>query len=164
MTRRQWLGIGAAWVLSCAGTYWVARTPAAAPVPSEERALFERLEQLEARLGASALAPALAQASCPRVAPSAAPSGRSEAAAPEAKAADEPNLAEPSPEQQAALDRSNTIVDDAIRAGHWGDAEVQALRVSMVGLPGAQQAQIAQKLFAAINRNRVRADLHGPPL
>ncbi len=80
------------------------------------------------------------------------------AAAPPAEPAAE------SPESVEARDRGLAIVETALAAGAWTEADVNAFRPHFVRMTGAQRDEVLGTLLPAINEGRLRAQLGpGPP-
>jgi hypothetical protein len=159
MRARYWLGLLLVAGGAGAGGYRAGHATPPAPRGSDA-ALVERLDAIEARLGMLAIAQAPATVRCANVATATATTATGEPVPPRVV----PPSQQLSREAEEALAKGNALVDDAIQLGRWGEADAQKLRATLPALPAAEQAQIAQRLFAAINSERVRVDLHGPPL
>jgi hypothetical protein len=74
-----------------------------------------------------------------------------------------PSPEEVSPKNQAVLERGQRLLDDALRARRWGDAQVEELRGLFPGLTFAQQRMLTQKLIVSINRGDLIVETTGLP-
>jgi len=69
-----------------------------------------------------------------------------------------------SPESVEARDQGLAIVETALAAGAWTEADVNAFRPHFVRMTGAQRDEVLGTLLPAINEGRLRAQLGpGPP-
>ena len=66
-----------------------------------------------------------------------------------------PAQEEVSPTNLAALERGQRLLDNALRARRWGDAQVEELRRLLPEMTAAQQQMLTQKLSASINRGEL---------
>lgn len=67
------------------------------------------------------------------------------------------------PESLVVMERGQRLLDDALRARRWGDAQAEELRGLFPGLTAAQQQQLAQKLAVSINRGELVVETTGLP-
>jgi hypothetical protein len=70
-------------------------------------------------------------------------------------AASAPARAEVSPANLAALERGQRVLEEALRARRWGDAQADELSGLFPGMTAAQQLMLAQRLSASINRGEL---------
>jgi len=69
----------------------------------------------------------------------------------------------PTPEQLAAEDASARLLDTAIAAGRWTDADAAALRGQLGTVPDATRIAMLQRMAVAINSGRLHVDTTGAP-
>jgi hypothetical protein len=70
---------------------------------------------------------------------------------------------EPSEESQEAYTSGGRLVEAALVSGQWGDNQVRELRGLMRKMTPAQQQEVQLKLIQALNSQRLRVDVNGPP-
>ncbi|CAM3560263.1 hypothetical protein G4177_05905 [Corallococcus sp. ZKHCc1 1396] len=68
----------------------------------------------------------------------------------------------PAPENAAAWARGNEVVDRALNARQWGDAQARELSASMSSLTPQQQQDLLRRLIVAINEGHLKVETHGP--
>ncbi|RKG60910.1 hypothetical protein D7X30_08365 [Corallococcus sp. AB011P] len=141
------------------------------------RELETRLERMEGRLDQL-----LSQRQAPAVALSGAPSpalpsdleARIEQAvsrALQAQAPHAPPREDPAPQEPPAPDtrnaeawaRGNEVVERALSARRWGDAQARELAASVPSLTQQQQLNLLRRLSVAINEGQLKVETLGPP-
>lgn len=63
-----------------------------------------------------------------------------------------------SPANLAALERGQRLLEDALRARRWGDAQVEELHRLLPEMTSSQQLMLTQRLAASINRGELTVD------
>ena len=78
---------------------------------------------------------------------------------------EEPASQEPAvPEAQNAMAwaRGNEVVDRALNARRWGDAQARELSASVPALTTQQQVELLRRLSVAINEGQLKVETRGP--
>ncbi|RKG83186.1 hypothetical protein D7W79_00660 [Corallococcus exercitus] len=118
----------------------VALSGAPAPVPALPLDLDARIEQAVTRV-------IQAQASTP---------------VPREDATDAREPAVPDARNAAAWARGNEMVDRALSARRWGDAQARELAASVPSLTPQQQVDLLRRLSVAINEGQLKVETRGP--
>lgn len=143
------------------------------------RELETRLERMEGRINqllAQRQAPAVALSGASSSVPALPPDldARIEQAVTRALQAQAPNAAPqqaPVPQEPPAPDtrnaeawaRGNEVVERALSARRWGDAQARELAASMPRLTQQQQLDLYRRLSMAINEGQLKVETQGPP-
>ncbi|RKG80975.1 hypothetical protein [Corallococcus terminator] len=65
-------------------------------------------------------------------------------------------------ENAAAWAHGNEVVDRALNARQWGDAQARELSASVSSLTPQQQQDLLRRLIVAINQGQMKMETHGP--
>jgi|GEM_PF-4002127 len=70
----------------------------------------------------------------------------------------------PTPENVAAFEKVDRMVEGSIASGSWGRAQVQELRMLRGQMTDAQYMELVRKLLTAINSQQLRVEERGSPI
>jgi hypothetical protein len=70
----------------------------------------------------------------------------------------------PSPERVAAAAEAADLVDRAVSAGRWTDADARGLRARLPLLTAEAREEALSRFFGALNSGRLRVETEGRPL
>ncbi|MCP3165619.1 hypothetical protein [Myxococcus qinghaiensis] len=70
----------------------------------------------------------------------------------------------PTPENVAAFEKVDRMVEDSLASGSWGRAQIQELRMLRRQMTDAQYMELVRKLLTAINSQQLRVEERGSPI